>query len=68
MMDWANLITTSRLLATPQPPNTQPLQDSLRRAGGFCFWICRLLGLAFWLWLELIERVGGHRELEFPFE
>ena len=32
MMDWANLITISRLLATPQPPNTQPLQDSLRRA------------------------------------
>ena len=37
-----------------------------RGASGLCFWLCRLLGLAFGL--ELIERVRGHRELEFPLK
>ena len=31
-MDWQDLIVTSRLLTTTPYPNTQPLQDSLRRA------------------------------------
>ena len=32
MMRWQDLIATSRLLTTTPHPNTQPLQDSLRRA------------------------------------
>ena len=32
MMRWQDLIATSRLLTTTPYPNTQPLQDSLRRA------------------------------------
>ena len=31
-MSWQDLIATSRLLTTTPHPNTQPLQDSLRRA------------------------------------
>ena len=31
-MRWQDLISTSRLLTTTPHPNTQPLQDSLRRA------------------------------------
>ena len=32
MMRWQDLISASRLLTTTPHPNTQPLQDSLRRA------------------------------------
>ena len=39
-----------------------------RGASGLRFWLCRLLGLAFGLGLELIKSVRGHRELEFPLK
>ncbi len=32
MIRWQDLIATSRSLTTPQQPNIQPLEDSLRRA------------------------------------
>ena len=32
MIRWQDLIATSRVLTTPQPPATVPLEDSLRRA------------------------------------